>query len=59
MSATAEGISSTLPNLAFTLIMKSVRPAPAPVKAPSHQPKVQTPTPRLAVPTHPSVDVKA
>lgn len=58
MLATVQGMGVALPNLAFSLILRSVQQAPSAPKAPSHTSGTQAPTTPLAD-SHPHVDVKA
>ena len=58
MSATFQGVGVASPNLAFTLIMRSVQQIRATPSTPPKQRGIRSPTPALAS-SYRQVDVKA
>ena len=57
MSASIQGMGVALPNLAFTLILKSVQEAPAVPRSQSED--LETQSPATLVDSHHQIDVKA
>lgn len=57
MSASIQGMGVALPNLAFTLILKSVQEAPAVPRSQSEN--LETRSPATLVDSHHQIDVKA